>query len=62
MNEISFESDSKLRIIEDYAFCFSYFTSITIPPSLIKICENAFARCRKLREVIIPINSKLQII
>lgn len=59
---INFSPDSQLQIIDSLAFSLSQIESISIPPSVTKICQQAFSNCSKLRRVEIPRNSQLQII
>ena len=51
-----------MQTIEEYAFLFSNIEEISIPPSVTKICEYAFSKCKNLRKVEIPTNSNLQTI
>ena len=39
INSIKFAENSKIRAIDEFAFCFSTITSITIPPSLVELNE-----------------------
>ena len=51
-----------IKIIESFSFSDSKIEEIFIPPSVTKICENAFYGCENLRKVEIPTNSNLQTI
>ena len=62
LRKIEIQSDSKLQVIEKYAFHDSSIESFTIPQSLTTIGEYAFAECTKLKKIQIPFNSKLQVI
>ena len=57
LNSVTFEEDSNLKRISDYAFlnCTS-LTSINIPDSLSRIGNNAFYNCRSLKSIYIPRN------
>ena len=56
IQEIIFEGDCNIEIIEKNAFKCRNLRKITLPSSLHTIGENAFSFCYKLEEVIIPIN------
>lgn len=62
VNVIQFVDDSEIRSFDIRSLCFSEIESITIPPSVTKIGENAFYCTHSLKKVIIPSNSKLQAI
>ena len=47
-----------ITTIGSSAFCSSGLTSITLPPSLEKLHDNAFSYCSKLIEVVFPANLK----
>ena len=52
---VSFEDDSHLTVIEEYAFAgCSALTAIELPDKLEKLGEGAFADCEKLAQVILP--------
>ena len=51
---------SNIKIISSYSFQNSNIESISIPPSVNKICEDAFEECKNLRQIEIPTNSNLQ--
>jgi hypothetical protein len=58
---LQFESPSKVRIVESYAFekCLC-LESILLPASIESICEASFRECRNLEEIRIEIGSKLR--
>jgi hypothetical protein len=56
IQEIIFEGDSNIEVIEEMAFRCRNVKKITLPSSLHTIGENAFSACYQLEEVIIPIN------
>lgn len=56
IQEIIFEEDSNIEIIEQTAFRCRNLRKITLPSSLQTIGDNAFSFCYQLEEVIIPIN------
>jgi hypothetical protein len=55
IQEIIFEEDSNIEIIEQTAFRCRNLRKITLSPSLHTVGDNAFSFCYKLEEVIIPI-------
>ena len=59
---IEFEKDSKLRVIDEFAFFNSNIEHISIPKNVEQIERSAFAQCQHLRSIYIPYDSKLQII
>jgi hypothetical protein len=60
VQEVIFESDSKLRIIGKNAFETSNVTTITIPSSVEVIGDDCFFGCRSLSEVIFEPGSRLR--
>ncbi|MBR1925776.1 MAG: leucine-rich repeat protein [Clostridia bacterium] len=52
LHTVTFETESQLQTIGDWAFCACNITSITIPASVTTIEEYAFIDCIKLMEVI----------
>ena len=55
MISVSFEDESKLTVIEEYAFAdCKELTEIILPDKLEKLGEAAFTDCEKLTKVIIP--------
>ena len=59
---VEFTDDTKLQIIDDFAFSYSSIKCIRIPSKVTKIGECTFETCRDLRKIEIPIDSKLQLI
>ena len=59
---IEFPSDSAIQIIGKESFSKSRIQKVNIPPSVTKICENAFYFCCDLKVVEISPDSNLQII
>ena len=59
---VKFSPDSELQTIEKYAFMNSSIEYISIPSTVTRICEGAFALCKELKQITIPTNSKLQTI
>jgi hypothetical protein len=55
IQEIIFEGDSNIEVIEEMAFRCGYLRKITFPSSLHTIGESAFSECNSLQQVIIPI-------
>ena len=55
VTSVSFEDDSQLTVIEEYAFsgC-KELTSVELPDKLEKIGEGAFSDCKKLAKVVLP--------
>lgn len=54
LNKITFENDSKLKFIDDYAFfCCISLKEITIPSSVASIGISAFEECISLSQVTI---------
>lgn len=62
LQQVEFEDNSRLRIIETFAFYSTPIEKITLPSSLTKIGQKSFYECKKLQRVNFPINSKLQVI
>lgn len=62
MSRVFFRGNSRLEIICEFAFEFSFLKSITLPPSLNKIGDSAFRECKFLEEIIFPADSKLEYI
>lgn len=60
VQQIDFEEDSKLEIIDECAFTESLFKSITIPHHVTTIGQNAFKDCTDLLIVEIEEKSELQ--
>ena len=60
LKTISFESGSKLTIIEENAFQYSGLESINIPASVINIGDAVFKDCIYLRNVNFEKNSQLK--
>lgn len=61
-DEIKFESNRKLEIIDEYSFWRSCITKLNIPPSVTHINSRAFEFCDKLESIEFSENSKLQFI
>lgn len=59
---VEFESNSKIRIIKQYAFSKSMIHQIKFPPSLTKIENKSFCMCKKLIKIEFSMNSNLEII
>jgi hypothetical protein len=57
---ITFESNSKLQRIEEYAFAGSDLRTIHIPASVEVLCKNSFSNCNSLASITFELNSKLQ--
>lgn len=62
LKKVDFEIDSKLEIIEKFAFSCSSIEKFFIPPCLKKIGVSAFSVCENLHYLSIPSNSELNTI
>jgi hypothetical protein len=60
LSEVIFESESKLKEIGNWAFCYSGLESIRIPNNIEKLGEYCFWGCNSLSEVIFESGSKLK--
>lgn len=60
LRTVKISSDSKLKIIEKYAFSFTSIKRISIPPHVTKIKRNAFASCQNFE--IIEFDSKSELL
>jgi hypothetical protein len=62
LQEVIFESNSKLKLIEATAFTLSSLTRIVIPKSVESIGPSCFCCCSNLRDVVFEANSLLRVI
>ena len=62
LKEVDISIDSKLEIIDKYAFKCSSIEKFCTPPCLKKICFSAFSLCDNLNYINIPSNSELNTI
>jgi hypothetical protein len=62
LQEVVFESNSRLKLIETAAFTLSSLTNIVIPKSVESIGPSCFACCSNLREVVFEADSLLRIV
>lgn len=62
LQSIEIPKDSKLRIIESYAFSNTSIKYLNLPSSLTHICQRSFDFCESLNRIIFNTNSKLQIV
>jgi hypothetical protein len=60
LTSVTFESNSKLQRIEEYAFADSGLTTIQVPASVEVLCKKCFNCCISLTSVTFESNSKLQ--
>lgn len=60
LQEVEFESNSKLEIIEKFSFCFSEIKTFSVPSSVTQICEGAFGSCFQLQSIEFPKDSQLK--
>jgi hypothetical protein len=60
LRSVSFAADSRLTLIDAYAFFLTALKSVAIPDGVLKIGENAFANCAQLTEVRFGPNSQLR--
>lgn len=60
LSEVVFDSDSKVKVIQNYLFrdCISLST-IVLPKTIERIMPFSFNRCKKLKEIIIPTNARI---
>ena len=59
---VRFPKDSELKVIQKQAFNTSDIEKITIPPHVVKICNEAFANCFHLKSFEFSENSEIQTI
>jgi hypothetical protein len=59
VTQISFESDSRLRQIDGYAFCESPLASIIIPKPVLAVPPYCFSGCTRLQSVLFESDCKL---
>lgn len=62
LDEVIFEPNSKLEIIEKYTFQCSSIKTIKTPPNLKVICRRAFDNCDQLTNFEIPMDSEIHTI
>jgi hypothetical protein len=60
LTSVTFQSNSKLQRIEEFAFQWSGLTTIEVPASVEVLCKSCFSSCKSLTSVTFEMNSKLQ--
>ena len=60
LEKVLFSVDSKLQIIDEFAFTHSGIKKIEFPSSLTQICNRAFLWCTRLQIVAFPNDSKIE--
>jgi hypothetical protein len=60
LESITFDLNSKLQRIDEFAFAWSGLTAIHIPSSVELLCKSCFSTCKSLASVTFESDSKLR--